>query len=60
MTDRFADYQSHTTYPEDHGTNEWLRILANEQAITNKLLQSLVDSNKESNNTKGSFGMAGS
>jgi hypothetical protein len=60
MTNRFTKEQHDTTYPEDHGTNEWLRIIANEQAKTNRLLQSLVDSNKKPVERKGSFGMAGS
>ena len=57
---RFEGGKVGTIYPEDHGTNEWLRILANEQAKTNRLLKSLVDSNKKPNDIKGSFGMAGS
>jgi hypothetical protein len=60
MTNRFNKEQPNTTYPEDHGQSEWLRIIANELAITNRLLKSLVDSNKKPNDNKGSFGMAGS
>ena len=39
---RFEGGKVGTIYPEDHGTNEWLRILANEQAKTNRLLESLI------------------
>jgi len=55
MTDRFAKNQGHTAYPEDHGTNEWLRILANEQAITNKLLRELIDKDKPEPEPKGAI-----
>ena len=42
MTDRFEKGRAGTIYPEDHGSSEWLRILANEHAETNRLLKSLI------------------
>ena len=43
IIERFTNDESNVAYPENHGTNEWLRILANEQAKTNRLLKSLID-----------------
>ena len=43
MVNRFVKENRETKYPEDHGTNEWLRILANEIAWTNRLLTKLVE-----------------
>jgi len=52
MTDRFIKGAIDTVYPEDHGQNEWLRILANEMAKTNAQLKTLIELYLEDNPRK--------